>query len=370
MDLKAIQEHFDTHHAATKAQIGEVLTAVGEAKARLDDLEQKSVRRGGGDAPAESLGAQFIAQDGVKDFTERRARHDRYSFETKATLTSATTDAAGSVGDALSPYRDPTITPLLQRRPVVRDLLNVVPITTNSVEVVKQTGRTSGAAPVAEGALKPQSDIKFDIETMPTRTIAHWMKASRQILDDLPQLKSFIDTELLAGLALAEETQILSGDGTGQNLEGLIPQATAYSAPIVLADDNGELDQLGLAMLQGALALFPPTGIIMNDADWTRIALLKDANGNYILGSPAALTTKRLWGLPVVTTPAMTVDKFLIGDFRTAATLYDRWTARVEVGSVDDDFIRNLVTVLAEERVALAVKQPAALIYGDFGNVA
>lgn len=372
LDLKAIEEHFDRYHSEAKGLIEEAKSLGTLNKARLDEIEQKLARKGysgGREAPPRTLGAQFIEQDGVKDFTDRRARHDRFSFETKATLTSATTDSAGSVGDALVPYRDPTITPLPQRRTVVRDLLNVVPITGNSVEVVKQTGRTSGAAPVAEGAVKPSSDFKFDLESLPTRTIAHWMKASRQILEDLPQLKSLIDTELLNGLALAEEDQVLNGDGTGQNLLGLIPEATAYSAPITIVDDNGELDQIGLAILQGALALFPPTGIIMNDADWTRIALLKDGDGNYILGSPAAMTAKRLWGLPVVTTPAMTVDKFLVGDFATAATLYDRWTARVEVGTVEDDFIRNLVTVLAEERVALAVKQPGALIFGDFGNV-
>ena len=194
------------------------------------------------------------------------------------------------------------------------------------------------------------------------------MKASRQVLSDLPQLQGLIDTELLDGLALAEEQQLLNGDGTGQTLNGLIPNATAYSAPITLADPT-MLDTLGLALLQSALAEFPASGIIMHPADWTRITLLKDADGNYIMGTPGSAIAQRLWGLPVITTQAMTADKFMVGDFRRAATLYDRWSARVETGYVNDDFTKNLVTILAEERLAQAIKQPKALTYGDFGNV-
>jgi HK97 family phage major capsid protein len=102
-----------------------------------------------------------------------------------------------------------------------------------------------------------------------------------------------------------------------------------------------------------------------------RLRLLKDAQGKYLLGDPGAQVESRLFGLPVVATHAMTVDKFLVGNFRRAATLYDRWTRRVEVSTEHADFFtRNLVAVLAEERIALATKNASALTYVDFGNVA
>jgi HK97 family phage major capsid protein len=102
-----------------------------------------------------------------------------------------------------------------------------------------------------------------------------------------------------------------------------------------------------------------------------RMRLLKDGDGKYILGDPAANVPSVLFGLPVVPTQAMTIDKFLVGNFQRAATLYDRWTPRVEVSTEHADFFtRNLVAILAEERIALANKNPAALTYGDFGNVA
>ena len=89
--------------------------------------------------------------------------------------------------------------------------------------------------------------------------------------------------------------------------------------------------------------------------------LLKDADGKYILGDPGANVPAVLFGLPVVATQAMTVDKFLVG----------RWSPWVEVSTEHADFFtRNLVAILAEERIALAVRNAGALTFVDFGNVA
>jgi HK97 family phage major capsid protein len=128
---------------------------------------------------------------------------------------------------------------------------------------------------------------------------------------------------------------------------------------------------LRLAMLQAALAEYPATGHVMHPTDWARIETLKDGEGRYIIGNPQGSVQPTLWGLPVVTTQSIAVDKFLTGAFKLGAQVFDRWTARVEVATEnEDDFIKNLVTVLAEERIALAVYRPEAFIYGDFGNVA
>ena len=167
-----------------------------------------------------------------------------------------------------------------------------------------------------------------------------------------------------------EEAQLLSGDGTGTNLSGLIPNATAFSDPLTLSTPTA-IDMIGAAILQCALADFPADGIMIHPSDWMRMRLMKDADDKYILGDPQTNVTPALFGLPIVATQAMAVDTFLVGSFRAAATLYDRWAARVEVSTEHADyFTRNLVAILAEERLGLAVKQPAALIHGDFGNVA
>jgi HK97 family phage major capsid protein len=125
-----------------------------------------------------------------------------------------------------------------------------------------------------------------------------------------------------------------------------------------------------LAMLQAALAEYPATGHVMHPTDWARIELTKDGNANYIIGKPQGTIAPTLWGLPVVATQAITVDKFLTGAFNMGAQIFDRWDATVETGYENDDFTKNLVTILAEERLALAIFRPEAFIYGDLGYVA
>ena len=251
----------------------------------------------------------------------------------------------------------------------VRDLLNTVSIESNTVEYASQNLRVSNAAVVAEGGAKPETDLAWELKTETTTVIAHWIKASRQIIDDSSQLRDMIDSELRYGLALEEEAQILFGDGTGVNLTGLATQASAFSAEFTPSDQT-EIDIIGLAVLQSALADYVPDGILVHPSDWMRMRLTKGTDSEYLLGSPQSDVSPILFGLPVIASKAIPKDKYLVGSFSEVGTLYDRWAPRIEVGYSSDDFIKNLVTVLAEERIALAVKQPGALIYGDFGNIA
>ncbi len=359
--------------ASAKEDADKALTEVAAAKARLDEIEQKMSRDRSDDAgEVKSIGQQFVEADGVKRLIEEGGSfRGRATMESKATLTLATTDTAGAVGDASPNTRLPGILPLAQRRMTVRDLLSPGRMDGNTLEYVKETGFTNGAAMVAEGAAKPSSDIKLDLVTTSAKVIAHYMKASRQAMDDISQLRSLIDNRLLYGLALREEAQLLNGDGTGQNLNGIITQATAYVAPFDPAGTETNIDMIRLAALQAYLAEYPASGIVMHPSDWARIELLKDTTGRDIIGNPQGNISPTLWGLPVVATQAITIDKFLVGAFQLGAQLFDRWSARVEIATEnEDDFIKNLVTILAEERLALAVYRPEAFIYGDFGNVA
>lgn len=353
-----------------KEQADEALIKMNGLNEQLAQLEQRVAEgAGGGAEKAKSFGEQFAEDEKVKAFMAQANPRGRIDFQAKATLTSLTSDAAGSVGDAIANTRLPGILPMPQRRMTVRDLISPGQMDGSTLEYVQETGFTNNAGMVAEGAAKPSSDIKLDLKTTSAKVIAHWMKASRQVLSDIPQLRSIIDQRLLYGLAFKEEGQLLNGDGSGQNLLGIIPQATAYSAPITLTGGTS-IDQMRLAMLQAALAEYPATGHVMHPTDWAWIETLKDAGGNYIIGNPQGTISPTLWGLPVVTTQAIAVDKFLTGAFKLGAQVFDRWQARVEVATEnEDDFIKNLVTVLAEERLALAVYRPEAFIYGDFGRV-
>ncbi len=347
----------------------EALTTVNEVKANFTALEQKLARIGTGDQGPQTAGQRFVEDEGFKAFAALNRPKGRVVVEIKD-ITSLTTDAAGSVGALIQPQRAAAVR-LPERRMTIRALLAPGQMTGNTIEYEREKVFTNSAAPVAEGATKPQSEIQFEDATATARTIAHWMRTSVQVLDDAPMLRSIIDQKLRYGLALVEEQQLLNGSGSGQNLTGLVTAATAYSAAFTPPATATMIDTLRLAALQVALAEYPANGIVLNPTDWAYIELLKDADGRFLIGNPQGSLQPSLWGLPIVPTQSMGVDKFLVGAFDLAAQIFDRQDATVDVSTEDqDNFVKNKVTIRAEERLALAIYRPQAIVYGDLGRVA
>lgn len=347
-----------------KEQTDEVLVKMGEMTARLDDLEQKAVRKGASEDKPLSIGEQMTKSESFERFKADPRQGTAARISVKADITSATTDAAGSAGNLVQPQQYGVV-PSPQQRLTVRDLLTAGRTNSNSITYIKEKLFTNSAATVAEGNKKPQSDFQFEEETTAVKVIAHYIKASRQILDDAPMLQSYINNRLAYGLKLVEEKQLLNGDGLGSNLKGIIPQATAFADPANLANYS-IIDQLRLAMLQATLAEYPATGHVLHPIEWAKIETLKDSEGRYIIGNPQGNIAPTLWGLPVVATQAIQQGKFLTGAFNLGAQIFDRWDLSVVVATQnEDDFVRNMVTILAEERLALAVFRPQAFIYGD-----
>ena len=354
-ELKGKYEHNDTVTEGAKQTADEALTKLNEMTAQLDELKQNHARTGEDDKPEfKTLGQQFIDAKGEGMSMATFGKNDRAQMEVKNTITTASVAQTTRIPGMIVPP---------QRAMTIRDLITAGTMDGNALEYVRETGFTNSAGMVAEGTKKPESALTFDSVTTSPKVIAHWIKASRQVLDDMPQLQSHIDGRLIYGLKLKEESQILNGDGTGQNLAGIIPQASAYAAPLTIANAT-RIDVLRLAMLQAVLAEYPASGFTLNPADWAGIELTKSTDGQYIIGVPQSGTTPTLWGLPVVQTQAITVGKFLTGAFAIGAQVFDRWQSRVEVGYENDDFTKNLVTILVEERLALAVYRPEAFVYG------
>lgn len=378
-DVKKISEtsqaelkNLNTMTTETKAKADEALVKWGEINEKVKDIEQKLLAKGNEPARRKSIAEMFTENEDVMKFCKANAKGS-VSMNFKAIISALTTDADGSAGDLIVPARVPGILGGTERRLTVRDLITPGRISVNSLQYVKETGFTNSAATVTEtaGTAKAQSEIKFDISTSNVTTIAHWVLATRQILSDVPQLQSYIEGRLTYGLKLVEENQLLNGGGTGTDLNGIYTQATAYSAPIVptAAGDLTKIDIIRLAMLQAFLAEYPPSGIVMHPSDWADIELTKTTEGAYLFANPQGGVEARLWRLPVVETQAMTIDKFLVGAFKLGAQVFDREDANVMISTEDsDNFRKNLVTILAEERLALAVYRPEAFIKGDFSD--
>ena len=371
-EIKAFAEKANAEIKATGQVAAETKTALdslvrdGTAlQSRLMEVEQKLARRGGGNGePAvKSNGVLFTESE---DFKAMKARGvGTASFAVKA-VTSVTSVTTGTGGDAIVPQRLPYIVAPGQRTFTIRDLLMPGRTSSNAIEYVRESGFQNSAAPVAELALKPQSDLSFELLSTPVRTIAHWFHASKQVLDDIPLLQSYIDGRARYGLALVEEAQLLAGDGTGQNLLGLVPQATDFDYANLSGAGDTKIDRVRRAMLQVRKALYRATAVVMSPTDWADIETMKDADGRYIIGDPRGVVEKRLWGLPVVDSDAIEEGKFLVGAFNMAAQVFDRENANVQVSTEDrDNFVKNAVTIRAEERLALAVTRPEAIIYGN-----
>jgi HK97 family phage major capsid protein len=374
-----IANHIKTYDAQIKA-MGDVSTELKNAltkavtegqelQARQAALEQvvANVRKGVESAIIESAGTKFIGLEAVKTALKEGSQFRGRIRGVVNTITEASTGSGGA-GDIIIPQRVPGIITPPNRTLRVRDLLPKGRTTVNNIEFIQETGYTNSAAVVAEGAQKPESSLDFQLQSAPVRTIAHWIKATRQVLDDIPQLQSYIDTRLRYGLELVEEEELLAGDGTGAHLLGIIPQATAYDTSRSKVGDT-RIDIIRRAITQLRLSEFRASAILMHPTDWEEIELTKSTTDEYIWANPQSLRGPTLWGLPVLDSTSLSEGEFLVGAFATGAQLWDRQDATVEIATEnEDDFIKNLVTIRAEERLALTVYQPESFIYGDFDS--
>lgn len=328
---------------------------------RLFDLEQKFAS--GAENPGEK-----------KSFSERAAEElqkswngSKGSFNAKTFNKSLGSDA-DSAGALIQPMQVPGIVAPGLRRLTIRDLLAQGRISSNSLEYMREDVFTNNANIVAEKAQKPESDITFSKHTANVKVIAHWVQASRQVIDDAPMLQSYVNNRLMYGLALKEEDQLLNGDGTGDDLEGINHVATAYDATLNASGDT-RADIIAHAIYQVTESEYSASGIILNPRDWHNIALLKDGEGRYIFGGPQAFASNIMWGLPVVPTKAQAAGTFTVGGFDLASQVWDRMDANIEISNQDrDNFIKNMLTILCEERLALAHYRPKAIIKGTFAS--
>lgn len=347
---------------------------------RIGEIEKRFARMpdaaNDNEASGVSLGEIVANAPELKDFSSAfRGKAVIKLTDQNAAITSgnSTVGTGRSPGNSLVPtQRVADIVTPYERQLTIRDLLSQGRTTSGTIEWPVELSFTNNAAPVAEGATKPYSDLTFDLRSANVVTIAHMFKISRQMLDDVPAMAAYLERRGVAGLKHVEENQILNGTGVGQNLKGIIPQATAF-APTWGAQDEMPLDRVLQAISQAEDTDIPVTGVVLNKRDWRRIMGSKDANGNYIAwnandpaGGPVRLVRPGLWDIDVVPTNAIAPGKMLVGAFKDGAQIFDRMDIEVLLSTENaDDFEKNLCSVRIEERLALATYRPEAFIYGD-----
>ena len=273
-----------------------------------------------------------------------------------------TTLPSGTPAQFGTPQRD-AIVERAHRAARVRDLFNVQQTSTNLVEYFRVTGFTNNSATTSERSGSPETFTTYPQSTLtiagaqaPVRNIGHYEVAHRNVLADEPAMRGIIDNELLYGLRLTEDDQILNGNGTGTNLTGITNAGVQVQA---LGSDT-RVDAIRKSITKIALAYYEATGMVVHPSDMEQIELEKDGDERHMLVSSIALGAEaRIWRLPVVESAAITEGTALVGSFGIGATLYDRMEGSIRVSENHSDFfVRNAIAVLAEERIALAVKRP------------
>lgn len=292
------------------------------------------------------------------------------------------TGTSDTSGGAFVVAEQSGITEMLGRKPLtIRDLVSVRRTGSDAVEYVKQTAHTNNAAPVPEatssaapttgassgaaltlaagGGYKPEGAWAFVRDTAVVKTIAEWVPATKRALSDVAALEGLINDELRADIAEAEEAQILAGDGTGENFTGVLTvsgtQTQAFSTDILVTARKAKTK----AQVVGRVN---PTAYVFSPGDVEKIELIKDTTGQYIGGGPFAGAQRTLWGIPYLASESLSDGTAVLADWKKAV-LWDREQTTVTVSdSHADFFIRNLVAILAEERLAFAVTRPAAFV--------
>lgn len=273
---------------------------------------------------------------------------------TKATLT--------TVGAPPESMRLPFILPGALRRPTVASLIPQGSTTAAAVKYLEETTTTNAIAATAEGATKPELTLGFTERTAPVRKIAGILKVTDETLEDQPLIESYLNTRLQTLMLISEEDELINGDNTAPHLNGLITASTNTEAKTAGAGDS-VVETFYRAMTKIRLTSFlEPSGGILHPTNWQSVQLMKTTDGIYIWGSPADPAPQRLWGVPVVVTPAMAAGTGQVGAYDTATLIARRSAVSLDIATEnEDDWRKNIVAIRVEERLALLVFRPLAL---------
>jgi HK97 family phage major capsid protein len=384
------QAELDGHLKAIevlKEKRGEVQNAIDTRK-RVEDVGKSMVIDGEGKTSesedgevisasrkARSMGEAFVKSDGYKRLREQgiTGSWSTGSVEIEGGLkallstTGAGADTAG--GALITADTQPGILEKLFQRLTVADLMAAGQTSSNLVRYMRETIATSGAAGVAEGADKPESQLEFDAVDEPVKKIATFLPVTDEMIEDVPALQSYINARLALFVRMEEERELLNGAG-GNELSGLVGRIPGNNKMLRKAGANmTDADHVFRAISKVRESFLEPDAIVIHPNDWEGIVLLKDGQQNYLGPGPfSAEAGRTLWGLQVLVTTAVAEAQPIIGAFGTAAQVFRKGGLSVEASNSHSDyFAKNKTAIRAEERLALAVYRPEAFATADLG---
>jgi HK97 family phage major capsid protein len=326
----------------------------------------------------ETKGTKEVNTESLKSILESKKEQLAQMKEKSGSSVQFTLKAAGTMAESTNitgqipqAEREAGITRIVRRNPFILQLVNVGTIMSNVWEWVEQKNADGGAAMTAEGAAKSQADFDLVVASANVKKVTAYIKITKEMLDDVELMRSEIDQELTELINLRIDDQLLNGTGLTVNLTGIVTNATAWAAgAFALAIPTPtKWDVLRTALNQVRVNLFEPTYIVMHPTDVASMELSKATDGQYIMPPFAAVDGTIVSGVRIIANTGVTIDKFLVGDFTKSGVRFKEGLT-INVGYENDDFTKNLVTILAEARLVQRVKSNhyGAFVYGDFSD--
>ncbi len=335
----------------------EELLMLEAAAAKAKDHESGSEPGDGAEPPAgkqtiKSVGAQFLGSDTMKGYSGGRTADVNIDVDLKTLFqTSAGWTPESTRGPRVVDY---VTTPL--------QLLDVIPTSTTtqtSIKFMEETTFTNNAAAVAEGGTKPEAALQLTERESSVRKLEVWLGVTEEQLEDVPQVRAYINRRLPFMVRQRLQALLISGNGTPPNLRGIL-NVSGIQTQAKGADPTPDAIYKAMTKVEVTGQAFPGV-VAMHPNDWQEIRLLRTSDGVYIWGSPADAGPARIWGVPVTSVQAMTEGTAVVGDFANYSELAVRKGMTMKMSdSHDDYFITNKTAVLAEMRAAFVVYRPAA----------
>lgn len=345
--------------ADVKTLIDEMSTEVQDLSAKLVDLAQKSVEQvQQRQADPNSVGAVLARNDTI--LKQAEAIHNRKGKMNIEGINARNVISLEGMGSTASlAQNDLGIT---REMPLsLLDMIAWMPVTTELVPLLRESAYEIMADLVAEGAVKPQSNLTFGVEDIKVGVIAHWVRITKQVMLDMPALAAYIEGRLAYGVRVKLEARVINGNDT--SFSGLMKTGNSQAHTPVAGETA--IDTVNAAKYKSFSTGLPPEAIILNPADWGKIERTKGDDGHYIFGNAIATVTPVLWGLPVILSAAQAAGKYWIGNLTIGVAGYVREEVVVELSTEDaDNFTKNLVTVRAEMRAGFGVAVPDAQVSG------
>lgn len=348
----------------------ELKTTVQTMAEKLDKLEK---RAGGGKENRQSIADQIrtqIAKNKEKWEQFKRREVLNFEFEVRAPVTMTIAASTGGSAYIPVPEVDMTVIQPARRRPFWESISNTGSTNRPAIVIVQKVNPEGEAAFIGEGEVKPLIDFNLATTRIDAKKVADKIKVSTEMLDDIDFMAAEIENELKYQIDIKTDTALLTGDGVGDNISGLDTFAGGYVLTTIETDDPNNGDAIRAAIAQVRSLNFVANIAVLNPIDAANMELEKATDGHYIIPPFKSADGTMISGVRVIEDNGIPVGSLLVGDMtRFRVRIYKSFT--VAYGWVNDDFEKNLVTVIGEQRLMswVASNETGAFVYDTFANI-